>query len=355
MDTTELTPYEAIQVEQIAAWKGRKPGVLSRTIETLKSPLGWLFEKAMPAGEARKLFARMNQAANWEVSHDVIESALGIDQIEDLRDGPLERCDGLVRKVEDLTREVVTSESLLANVGGLATELLEIPEEVLLALRSVHRVAACYGYKLDGPRDQALILAIIGLSLVDEPEDRLKAWAQIRFLEDGGLSQEDQERLVGSLGRKLKDEVYDDLVSDIVATLVEEKAGEGIPILGAAVGVVLDNAFIEGVEETARRTFQERWLAREGEGGRDPAGRAERPDRRVHQCGPDAGGVFDQLRRRASASSFPSPWWRRPGRRSYRHSARRHRRRGSDRKTRRRPPDRGTPRRPDPAGSTVAR
>ena len=264
MDTTELTPYEAIQVKQIAEWKGRKPGILSRTIETLRSPLGWLFEKAIPAGEARKLFARMNQAANWEVGHDVIESALGIDQIEDLRDGPLERCDGLVRKVEDLTREVVTSESLLANVGGLATELLEIPEEVLLALRSVHRIAACYGYKLDGPRDQALILAIIGLSLVDEPEDRLRAWAQIRFLEDGSLSQEDQERLVGSLGRKLKDEVYDDLASDIVATLVEEKAGEGIPILGAAVGVVMDNAFIHGVEETARRTFQERWLREKG-------------------------------------------------------------------------------------------
>ena len=52
MESTALTPYEAAQVEQIAAWKGRKPGLLSRTIETLRSPLGWLFEKAIPAGEA---------------------------------------------------------------------------------------------------------------------------------------------------------------------------------------------------------------------------------------------------------------------------------------------------------------
>src|SRR5206468_2406356 len=44
----------------------------------------------------------------------------------------------------------------------------------------------------------------------------------------------------------------------------EEKAGEGIPILGAAGGVIMDNAFIHGVEETARRTFQERWLREKG-------------------------------------------------------------------------------------------
>jgi hypothetical protein len=264
MRTESLTSYEAIQVEQIAAWKGRKPGLLTRTIETLRVPLSWLVEKAIPAGEARKLFARMNQAANWEAAHDALERALGIERIEALRDGPLERCDHLVRQVEDLTREVVTGESLLANVGGLATELLEVPEEVLLALRSVHRIAACYGYKLDGPRDQALILAIIGLSLVDEPEERLKAWAQIRFLEDGSLSQEDQELLLGTLGGRLENEVRQDIAADLVGTLIEEKVGEGIPILGAAVGVVLDNAFVHGVEETAQRTFQERWLREKG-------------------------------------------------------------------------------------------
>jgi hypothetical protein len=264
MESASLTPYEASQVRQIAEWKGRGPGILSRTLETLKSPVGWLFEKAVPAARLRKILARMNEAASWEVGHDVIEKALGIDRIEALRDGPLEKCDSLVKRVEDLTREAVTTESLLANAGGMATELLEIPEEVVLALRSVHRVAACYGYKLDGPRDQALILAIIGLSLVDEPEERVKAWAQIRFLEDGSLSSDDQERLVGALGRRLKDEVTDDLVSDVIGMLIEEKVGEGIPILGAAVGVVLDNEFIRGVEETARRTFQERWLREKG-------------------------------------------------------------------------------------------
>ena len=56
----------------------------------------------------------------------------------------------------------------------------------------------------------------------------------------------------------------DGLVEEIGSTLVEEKLGEGIPLLGAALGVVLDNAFISGVEEAARFTFQERWLRDHG-------------------------------------------------------------------------------------------
>ena len=43
--------------------------------------------------------------------------------------------------MEDLSREIITSESLLANVGGVATELLSLPAEIMLALRTVHRVA----------------------------------------------------------------------------------------------------------------------------------------------------------------------------------------------------------------------
>ena len=53
-------------------------------------------------------------------------------------------------------------------------------------------------------------------------------------------------------------------MEQIGATLVEEKVEEGIPFLGAALGVVLDSSFIRGVEEAARFTFQERWLREHG-------------------------------------------------------------------------------------------
>jgi len=264
MEQSSLTTYEAEQVALIAAWKARKPGLLKRTVETLKWPLIRVFDKLVPADQARTIFARVHQAADWEKGRDMIQRALGIDHVKELYDGPLERCDGLVKKVTDISREIITSESLLANAGGVATELLELPAEIMLALRTVHRVAGCYGYALDHPEDETLVMAIIGLSLVDDPAERLRTSRLIRGLVDATLTRDDQQRLSRIAESELKDEVGDDLVREVGATLVEEKIEEGIPMLGAAVGVVLDNAFIEGVEKAARFTFQERWLRDHG-------------------------------------------------------------------------------------------
>lgn len=264
MEQTALTTYEAEQVALIAAWKARKPGLLRRTVETLKCPLARVFEKLVPADKARTMFTRLHQAADWEHGRDVVQRALGIDHVKELYDGPLERCDGLVKKVADISREIITSESLLANVGGEVTELLELPAEILLALRTVHRVAACYGYALDHPEDETLVIAIIGLSLLDDPGERLSACRLIRRLEDGTLNRDDEQRLSTIAETRLEDEVGDDLVEQIGSTLVEEKVEEGIPFLGAALGVVLDNAFVQGVEKAARFTFQERWLREHG-------------------------------------------------------------------------------------------
>jgi len=264
MEQSSVTTYEAEQVALIAAWKARKPGLLRRTIETLKWPLARVFEKLVPADKARTMFARVHQAADWEHGRDMVQRALGIDHVKEFYDGPLERCDGLVKKVADISREIITSESLLANVGGEVTELLELPAEIMLALRTVHRVAGCYGYALDHPEDETLVMAIIGLSLLDDPGERLSASRLIRGLEDGTLTRDDEQRLSTIAETRLKDEVGDDLAREIGATLVEEKVEEGIPFLGAALGVVLDNAFIQGVEKAARFTFQERWLREHG-------------------------------------------------------------------------------------------
>ena len=295
MEQSSLTTYEAEQVALIAAWKARKPGLLRRTVETLKWPLARVFEKLVPADKARTIFARVHQAADWEKGRDMIQRALGIDHVKELYDGPLERCDGLVKKVTDISREIITSESLLADAGGVATELLELPAEIMLALRTVHRVAGCYGYALDHPEDETLVMAIIGLSLLDDPAEKLRTSRLIRGLVDGTLTRDDQQRLSTIAETKLKDEVGDDLVEQIGSTLVEEKIEEGIPFLGAALGVVLDNAFIQGVERSCPVHVPGALAARSRQGGGDCPGRGsprrQCPDRR----GLDPGGLLDQL------------------------------------------------------------
>jgi hypothetical protein len=260
MEPSSLTPYEAEQVARIAAWKGRRPGLVGRSIDVIKRPLDWLFEKVVPGTEARRMLARLHRSADWQHGRDRIQEALGIQDLKDLYHGPLERCDALVGKVKELSREIITSESLLGNLGGLATELLELPAELLLALRTVHRVAGCYGYRLVAPADDTLVLAIIGVSLLDMPDERVQACRFLRELEEGKGRREDQDQLAAISQSRIEDEVAGELAS----TLLEEKLSEAIPLLGAAIGVVLDNAFLAEIEEAAERVFQERWLRAHG-------------------------------------------------------------------------------------------
>ena len=183
MTTPVLTPYEAVQVERIAAWKARRPGLIPRTFDAIKRPFDRLFDRIIPPFHAAKMLARADQAANWNLGLDLIKRVAGVDDIALLREGPLERCDRLVKKVEDISREVITTESLLAGVGGLATELLDLPAEIMLALRTVRRVAGCYGYKLDRPQDRILVLAVIGLSLQGDPRERSRIEKLIHEIE----------------------------------------------------------------------------------------------------------------------------------------------------------------------------
>ncbi|QEH37249.1 EcsC protein family protein [Aquisphaera giovannonii] len=317
MQTSSLTSYEAGQVAEIAAWKARRPGLIRRAAESVKWPLDHLLTKFLPAEEARKLFTRAHKAADWDLGRDAFRRALNLEDIGRLRDGPLEHCDDLVVRVRDLSRELITSESLLANAGGIATELLELPSEILLALRTVHRVAACYGYELRGSQSETLVLAIVGLSLLTDPRERLRARRLIRELEDASCPAGDEQELSGIAERRLGSELREDLAEEVGASLLEDKLGEGIPFLGAALGVLLDNEFISAVEESSRRTFQERWLREHGKVDEIPPAAAEAtiPLRRrladaVYSAGYAVGfGVVfpASLVSRACAAVLPAP------------------------------------------------
>ena len=98
-------------------------------------------------------------------------------------------------------------------------------------------------------------------------KERARTAALIRLLEKETIQSEDQARLEALLENKAKGELEDDVVEQIASSLLENKIEEGIPFLGEIAGVLLDNAFIDRIEEAARCTFQERWLRDQGKVG----------------------------------------------------------------------------------------
>jgi hypothetical protein len=139
-----------------------------------------------------------------------------------------------------------------------------IPAEALLALKSVHRVAGCYGFPLHGTRDRTIVMAVIALSMISEPEGRVKCCEKIQSLDHGQADEPDTQRLGKAIAEDIRAEAVDDAVDELETSLLEQALGESVPLLGSAIGVVLDNRFIREIETAARCVFQERWLRYNG-------------------------------------------------------------------------------------------
>ncbi len=238
--------------------------MVSRAMEVLKRPLDRGLKSVIPGDRAARMLAKLNESVECQVGYDLIRREAGVNDLVQLRTGSLERCDLLERRVQLADAGVVTSESLLAGVGGLATEMAAIPAEVLLALKSVHRVAGCYGYPQHGAAGRTMVLALIGLSMVEEPEERIIWCEKIQAFEKGQTDQKDARRLDKAIADDIRAEVVDDVVEKLETSVLEQAMGGSIPILGSAIGVVLDNRFIREIETTARYIFQERWLVDNG-------------------------------------------------------------------------------------------
>jgi hypothetical protein len=252
----ELTPYESDQVERIAAWKGRRPNPAQRGFDRLTAPARAACRHLIPAATLHELLRRAYQTSTWRVGADVIRREAGMSNLAALRKGSLEKCDRLARSVKAVSGGVVTVESLLSGVGGIATDLIDIPAELLLALRSVHRIAACYGYALDRPEHRTYALAIMQLALADTPEERLDVEVRLRQLERTDACANGEDGACQA--------IEDDVVEDIGSALIEDKMSEIVPILGSAVSLILDSNFIRAVERAAQCVCQERWLRENG-------------------------------------------------------------------------------------------
>jgi hypothetical protein len=233
---------------------------MHQALDQLKFPVDWLLSKAMPGERMTQWLEKLNEAADWSIPLRLIHREAQVDNVRELRTGSLERCDKLEEHVKRVGLAEITTESLLCGTGGLVTELASIPVELVMMLRTVYRVARCYGYDLDTKKHEAVVLAVIGVSMLRDPESRRrwcdKIWEMIHRAElNADLTEEEQ-----LLDEEFRGELVEEVMQGVAIELMENKVEESVPILGEAVGLVLDNAFLHKIEKASRCIFQELWL-----------------------------------------------------------------------------------------------
>jgi hypothetical protein len=240
----ELTAYESRQVAEIAAWKAEAPGPLARALKKVREPLGRVVGKAVPGAMVSKLAEKAEPLVESHDGVDQIAHAAGIADVSELKHRPLEDCDRLARSVSARAQRQAVVEGLAAGVGGIATEVLNIPVLLAAAERAIRRIGHCYGYRLDTEADRQYVLALLELATDDDLSRRPQHLERLRRLERVATR-------AGEPGFRL---------NGVRKEVVEELALEAVPLLGDVVSVALDYAFMRRADLAARRVFQERWL-----------------------------------------------------------------------------------------------
>ncbi len=245
---SELTPYESAQIRRIAAWKSEPPNPLSELWKRLTIPVARGLEKIIPRPMVRAAIDRASDAAGILAIQEGIRRRAGVADITELKHRPLQECDRLAVAVGAAAEAIAAVEGAVTGAGGFVTTLLDVPLLFVVGLTSIRRIGHCYGYPLDDKKDRAFVLAVMIAAMAGSVEARRERIHRLRELEEL-LLEETQE---------------DVLTDEALSFLFQLEIFEEVPGVDIVSGSVLNWLFMRRVEETARMTFQERWLRDNG-------------------------------------------------------------------------------------------
>jgi EcsC protein family len=243
-----LTAYEKQQVAQIAAWKSKPVNPVAEAWNMVVLQAAKAVTFFVPDVVVRSAIELSYSAAHKLAPPRSIAREARVKDVRELRKRPLEECDRLTHRISVAARALAAAEGAATGAGGAATTLIDVPLLFASALRTIIRVGQCYGYPGGEPRDRYFNLGVLTIATAGSVATRLERLDQLKDLE-----------------ALLVEETQVDMIrSELLSFIFQLEVFEEIPGIGIASGALLNLSFMNRVDVTARRIFQERWLKDKG-------------------------------------------------------------------------------------------
>lgn len=261
--TVSRSAYENKQIELIKDWEKQVPGVVSKSIGLLAKPAVWLVQKVVPQSAIKAALNGANSAGKLLADENDILRDGNVSTIEEMRKQSLEKADRLANEVHNWAIGIATAEGGTAGVTGVAGIALDVPAILTLALRTIHKIGLCYGYRADTKEEQDFVLSILsaaGSNSQKEKTQALLALKSIEVLVQKQTWKELERRAAQTAGKEFGIIAIKNLCKQLGINLTKRKALQVIPGVGAAVGAAVNADFMRDVGYAARRVYQKRWL-----------------------------------------------------------------------------------------------
>ena len=268
MDILKNSDYENRQIELSKDWEQQVPGVVSKGIGFFAKPAAWLVQQVVPQSAIKAALNAANSAGKKLADESDILRDGNVTTVEALRKQSLETSDRLADEVHNWAIGMATAEGGAAGFTGVAGIAADIPAVLTLALRTIHKIGLCYGYRADTKEEQDFVLSILSAAGSNTQKEKTSALLALKSIEVlvakqtwKAISVKAETQL---MGKELGVIAIKNLCKQLGINLTKRKALQAIPGVGAFVGAAVNADFLRDVGYAARRVYQKRWLEENG-------------------------------------------------------------------------------------------
>jgi acyl-CoA synthetase (AMP-forming)/AMP-acid ligase II len=258
-----MTPYEKKVLKEIRDWQARQPSWGTRLLAKPGGKVAEVVQVLVPTTALRAALEGADRLGRKLSDERSILKRAGAASLEQLREQPLDATDKLSRAVMRRSMLLGGASGAVFGVAGAAGLVADVPALLLLAMRTIHRIGLCYGEKPPASDERALALGIFALVSANSAEEKAAALAALRAgSEQREAAWRDGVERVAERELAKEATIYSlqNLARAIGLNLGKRKVAGSVPVLGAAVSAAVNAWYLSDVAQTARYTFQERWL-----------------------------------------------------------------------------------------------
>jgi uncharacterized protein (DUF697 family) len=239
-----VTQYEQEILKELEAWKltmQRRPGFF--------------------AGISRRLQHRINRIIPEKV-HSAITAAFrvvtkfllrGSDFLtaKPLMNASLQAREEEVRKQIERYKYAATAEGAITGAGGILLGLADLPLWLTIKIKMLSHIAALYGYDPGDFRERLYIMYVLSLGFSSRKHQR----KVFRILENWEAYVQALPKEEDAFDWRTFQQEYRDFLD--IAKLLQL-----VPVIGAAVGAVVNNRLTDKLGDMAMNAYRLRWFAR---------------------------------------------------------------------------------------------
>lgn len=260
--------YEKEQIRAIDEWRKEKPGAVNAALGFVMFPISVLVQAVIPKGAIHDVLRGASVTAEMMADEgDVLRNG-GVPDIETLRSRDLKISDQLANQIHNWAIGIASAEGVGSGMWGVYGLAIDIPFIITFALRTIHKIGLCYGYRNRDEGGKNFVLALLSAASANTVNEKAEALKLLQAI-DVMIAKQTMKTLVEKavqkqLGKEAVLLSVKNLGRQLGINLTERKILQAIPAIGAAVGGSVNAWFINDVAWAARRAFQERWLIDNG-------------------------------------------------------------------------------------------